>query len=121
MTPNKSTLKKAQASVKPLAPEQFTRAVVAVLTPLANPSVRPWMRAYLKDQFDFLGIKTPARRAAVAALIRAKETRPPQTCFAAHALFGRCLNGSTNMLPSICSPVMYDSSPQRISPRCSHS
>ena len=55
---------------KALSAEQFVRAVSATLLPIANPAQRPWMRAYMKNQFDFLGIKTPDRRAAVAALIR---------------------------------------------------
>lgn len=31
------------------------------------------MRAYMKNQFDYLGIKTPIRRAAIAALIRQQK------------------------------------------------
>ena len=31
------------------------------------------MRAYMKNQFEFLGVKTPVRRAAVAGLIRGQK------------------------------------------------
>ncbi len=61
---------KAPTAIKALAPARFTRAVVEALAPLADPALQPWMRAYMKDRFVFLGIKTPARRAAVATLIR---------------------------------------------------
>lgn len=37
-------------------------------TALANPGLALRMRAYQRDQFAFLGIPTPARRAAIAAL-----------------------------------------------------
>ena len=60
-------------SHKPLSPEQFVGAVSAALVPIADPALRPWMRAYMRDQFDFLGIKTPNRRTAVAGLIRAQN------------------------------------------------
>jgi len=43
---------------------QIERAFVA----LANPEQAVKMRAYLRDQFVFLGIPTPLRRATVAAL-----------------------------------------------------
>ena len=55
---------------------QFTRAVIAALEPLANPALQPWMRAYMKDRFEFLGIKIPARRAAIAGLIRRQKSAP---------------------------------------------
>ncbi len=65
---------KAAAAIKALAPAQFTRAVVAALAPLADPASQPWMQAYMKDRFVFLGIKTPARRAAIATLIRGQKS-----------------------------------------------
>jgi 3-methyladenine DNA glycosylase AlkD len=63
----------AQVPIKPLAPAQFTRSVVAALAPLADPALQPGMRAYMKNRFVFLGIKTPARRAAIASLIRGQK------------------------------------------------
>lgn len=71
---NSTTSKaKSPAPIKPLAPTQFTRSVVAALAPLADPALQPWMRAYMKDRFVFLGIKTPARRAALASLILSQK------------------------------------------------
>jgi 3-methyladenine DNA glycosylase AlkD len=55
------------------SPRQFVNAVVALLAPVADPALRGPMRAYMKNQFDFLGIKTPIRRTATAALIREQE------------------------------------------------
>jgi len=39
------------------------------LVPAADPALRPWMKAYMKNQFEFLGVKTPVRRAFTAELI----------------------------------------------------
>lgn len=36
----------------------------------ANPADVPAMKAYMKNQFDFLGVKTPARRKTVKALFK---------------------------------------------------
>jgi len=50
---------------------EFHRAVRAALAPLANASFAEGMRAYMRDRFEYLGIQTPIRRAAVTPLIRA--------------------------------------------------
>lgn len=50
---------------------QFVRAVRAALTPLADAKRAAGARAYMRNQFECLGVSTPARRAAVAPLIRA--------------------------------------------------
>lgn len=50
---------------------EFHRVVRAALQPLADAKRAVEMRAYMRDQFEYLGIGTPARRAAVAPLIRA--------------------------------------------------
>lgn len=55
---------------RPLSPDEFVRAISKTLVPIGDPALRPWMRAYMKDQFAFLGIKTPVRRTATADLIR---------------------------------------------------
>ncbi len=68
-----SSKAKAPAAIEALAPAQFTHAVVTALAPLADPTLQPWMRAYMKDRFVFLGIKTPARRTAIASLIRGQK------------------------------------------------
>lgn len=69
-----SKTSKANALRKHLSPQQFSRAVVKALAEVADPNLRSPMRAYMRNQFDFLGVKTPARRAAVAALIREQKT-----------------------------------------------
>lgn len=50
---------------------KFHRAVRAALNPLKNPERAAGMRAYMRDQFVYLGVGTPEHRAAVAPLIRA--------------------------------------------------
>jgi 3-methyladenine DNA glycosylase AlkD len=59
--------------ILPLAVEQFVAAAIAALAPHGDPALRAGMRAYMRDRFDFLGVQTPARRAATAALIRAQK------------------------------------------------
>lgn len=58
---------------KPLLPQQFSRAVALALAPVVDPALRGPMRAYMRNQFDYLGVKTPVRRAALAALIHEQK------------------------------------------------
>jgi 3-methyladenine DNA glycosylase AlkD len=53
-----------------MTPKQFVTAVEHKLIPLTDPALAKPMAAYMKDQFEFLGIKTPARRVATKTLIR---------------------------------------------------
>jgi 3-methyladenine DNA glycosylase AlkD len=48
-----------------------THHIIAALTPLADTARAPAMRAYMRDQFPFLGIATPMRREALKPLLRA--------------------------------------------------
>ena len=48
----------------------FQRAVRGALEPLKNAERAAGMRAYMRDQFDYLGVATPDHRAAVAPLIK---------------------------------------------------
>ncbi|HEY0588742.1 MAG TPA: DNA alkylation repair protein [Pseudoduganella sp.] len=48
-----------------------TKDFISALAPLADPARAPAMRAYMRDQFPFLGIQTPARREAVKPVVRA--------------------------------------------------
>jgi 3-methyladenine DNA glycosylase AlkD len=73
MKKTSSSKVKASSAIKALTPAQFTQAVVATLAPLADPSLQPWMQAYMKGRFTFLGIKTPERRAAIADLIKSQK------------------------------------------------
>ena len=43
-------------------------AIVLALPGVADPERRGPMAAYMRDQFQFLGVGTPARRAATKAL-----------------------------------------------------
>ncbi|HLO62738.1 MAG TPA: DNA alkylation repair protein [Azonexus sp.] len=51
-------------------PGQVRRALQA----LADPQRAPAMQAYMRGQFEFFGIPTRARRQAVAALVRPRQT-----------------------------------------------
>ena len=54
--------------------EEVVAEIEAVLEPLADPANAEPMVAYMRDQFPFLGIKTPERRAAVKPIMmRAKD------------------------------------------------
>jgi 3-methyladenine DNA glycosylase AlkD len=48
----------------------FTDDVIITLEALADPARAAPMRAYMKGHFDYLGIATPERRAAVTPLLR---------------------------------------------------
>lgn len=66
-------------------------AVVAALTPMADPVKAPQMKAYMKDVAPFLGIQTPVRRRAVQTATRPFGQPPAQAALAlsARALFAR--------------------------------
>lgn len=49
----------------------FQKAVVAALKRMADAKQAAGMRAYMRDQFEYLGIPTPARRAVVLRLVKA--------------------------------------------------
>jgi 3-methyladenine DNA glycosylase AlkD len=53
-----------------------TKDFISALAPLADPSRAPAMRAYMRDQFPFLGIATPARREALKPAIGAFKGAP---------------------------------------------
>lgn len=55
--------------------EEFHCAVWAALEPLKNADRAAGMRAYMRGKFEYLGVGTPERRAAVAPLIRALKPR----------------------------------------------
>jgi 3-methyladenine DNA glycosylase AlkD len=57
-----------------MTPRHYLSQIEQALTPLANGEKAVGMRAYLKDQFDFLGIAAPVRRAAIKALPKAAFT-----------------------------------------------
>ena len=48
-----------------MTPKQFVQAAQRALTPLTNASKAVPMKAYLLDQFEFLGLPAPVRRQAI--------------------------------------------------------
>lgn len=68
------------ASVQLLeSPTDWVDAIAAALEPLACPTNAITVRAYMKDVAPFLGIKTPARRAAVRAVVADQPVPSPET------------------------------------------
>jgi 3-methyladenine DNA glycosylase AlkD len=66
------TSRTAPGAVTPAArtPAGFVRAISAALAPIADPARVQPMTAYMRDQFAFLGVAAPDRRAATRAAIR---------------------------------------------------
>jgi 3-methyladenine DNA glycosylase AlkD len=65
----------------------FTRNVEIALTPLIDVDKAVGMRAYMRGRFDYLGIPTPQRRAAVKPLIRSLTPDRPSLRLMAHSLW----------------------------------
>jgi 3-methyladenine DNA glycosylase AlkD len=55
-----------------MTPKQFANAVEHALIPLADEAKAEGMKAYLLNQFEFLGLAAPVRRAAVKAIVKVK-------------------------------------------------
>jgi 3-methyladenine DNA glycosylase AlkD len=55
-----------------MTPKQFANAVEHALTPLADEAKAEGMKAYLLNQFEFLGLAAPVRRAAVKEIGKVK-------------------------------------------------
>ena len=55
-----------------MTPKQFAIAVEHALMPLADKTKAQGMKAYLLNQFEFLGLAAPVRRAAVKAIGKVK-------------------------------------------------
>ena len=58
-----------------MTPEQFVPAVQAAFAPLADATRAQAMKAYLLNQFEFVGLPAPVRRQAVRALGKVVWTR----------------------------------------------
>jgi 3-methyladenine DNA glycosylase AlkD len=56
----------------------FQRSVRGALEPLANAERAAGMRAYMRNQFEYLGIATPEHRGAVAPLIKQFSPAGPE-------------------------------------------
>lgn len=70
-------------------PVDWVATVEARLRPLADAGRAVAMRAYLLDQFDFLGLPAPVRRQAVADLLRQCEAGGEALLEIAHQLWAR--------------------------------
>jgi len=57
---------------------EFHRAVRAALKPLADRKRAAAMRAYMRNQFEYLGVSTPDHRAAVAPLLKCFSPAGPE-------------------------------------------
>jgi 3-methyladenine DNA glycosylase AlkD len=55
-----------------MTPKQFANAVEHALTPLADEAKAQGMKAYLLNQFEFLGLAAPVRRAAAKEIGKVK-------------------------------------------------
>jgi 3-methyladenine DNA glycosylase AlkD len=53
-----------------MTPHAFANEIKAALAPHADAQRAPAMRAYMRDQFDFLGVPTPLRRQAVLPVFK---------------------------------------------------
>ena len=70
--------------------DEVIAEIEALLEPLANPANAEQMAAYMRDQFPFLGIKTPERRAAARPIMmRAKHWSAEDLLDVADALMGQ--------------------------------
>ena len=67
----------------------FADEIAGVLAPLADPARAVAMRAYMLDQFDFLGLPAPVRRAAVKPLVARPWASPQALLEAAGQLWQR--------------------------------
>lgn len=58
-----------------------TNDIITALAAVADPGRAAGMRAYMRNQFDFLGVATPARRAAVKPLLKSLKGASAATLF----------------------------------------
>jgi 3-methyladenine DNA glycosylase AlkD len=59
----------------------FSQQVQTALLAIADPAHAKAMRAYMRDQFDYLGIPTPQRRAVLKPLLRGLKGAGPAQLF----------------------------------------
>jgi len=70
-----------------MTPKQFALAVEHALMPLADEAKAQGMKAYLLNQFEFLGLAAPVRRAAVKAIGKVKWQSAAELLAAAELLW----------------------------------
>ena len=74
-------------SVVTMTPKQFVLAVQRAFTPLADASKAEPMKAYLLDQFEFLGLPAPVRRKAVKDIGKVQSQNADDLLAAAELLW----------------------------------
>ena len=70
-----------------MTPSQWVQAVVHALTPLSDPARAVQMKAYLLNQFEFLGLPAPVRRQAVKQIGKVQWADAHQLLSAAELLW----------------------------------
>lgn len=70
-----------------MTPRQFVLAVERVLEPLVDPSRATPMKAYMLNQFEFLGLQAATRRQAVRSLGKVAWSTPDDLLAAAQLLW----------------------------------
>ena len=70
-----------------MTPQQFAKAVEQALMPLADEVRAEGMKAYLLNQFEFLGLPAPARRTAVKEIGKVKWQSAADVLAAAELLW----------------------------------
>lgn len=70
-----------------MTPQQFAKAVEQALMPLADEVRAEGMKAYLLNQFEFLGLQAPARRTAVKEIGKVKWQSAADVLAAAELLW----------------------------------
>ncbi|HUA91796.1 MAG TPA: DNA alkylation repair protein [Terracidiphilus sp.] len=94
----------------------FSRAIEMVLTPLADETGAAEMCAYLRGRFQYFGIPTPRRRAAVKPLIRSFAPVNPVTLRAAASALWQmpqreCQYVAADLLSGHCAALTIDDLP----------
>ena len=67
----------------------------------ADPAKAGGMRTYMRDQFDFLGLRSTEQRAWPARCWPRYPSRTRMTCARWRCIAGRCRTGSTSTSPRI--------------------
>lgn len=73
-----SSFRRLPTVAPPPSPDSYCAAVRAALLPLADAARAAQMRAYLRQQFPFLGLPAPTRRQAVRPLLPLLASAPAE-------------------------------------------
>lgn len=70
----------------------------------ANPDNAAPMKRYMREQFEFLGLKAPLRRSLIKEFYAEHGPHPSTSCRRSFSSCGRCPTGNTNTVPWNFSP-----------------